>query len=57
LRIRFETLEEAQAYLDRWVTRWADTRIAVKINSSKASRIDSLVSAVRRTLMNVGTAW
>lgn len=24
---RFETLEEAQAYLDRWETRWADTRI------------------------------
>jgi len=25
--LRFETLEEAQAYLDRWETRWADTRI------------------------------
>lgn len=25
--MRFETLEEAQAYLDRWETRWADTRI------------------------------
>jgi transposase len=25
--IRFETIEEAQAYLDRWDTRWADTRI------------------------------
>jgi hypothetical protein len=25
--LRFETLEEAQAYLDRWDTRWADTRI------------------------------
>ncbi len=24
---RFETLEEAQAYLDQWETRWADTRI------------------------------
>lgn len=24
---RFETLEEAQAYLDRWTERWADTRI------------------------------
>jgi transposase len=24
---RFETLEAAQAYLDRWETRWADTRI------------------------------
>src|SRR5882724_11767664 len=24
---RFESLEEAQAYLDRWETRWADTRI------------------------------
>jgi transposase len=24
---RFETLEEAQAYLDRWEERWADTRI------------------------------
>jgi transposase len=25
--LRFETLEAAQAYLDRWDTRWADTRI------------------------------
>ena len=25
--LRFETLEEAQAYLDRWETQWADTRI------------------------------
>ena len=25
--LRFETLEEAQAYLDRWETNWADTRI------------------------------
>jgi transposase len=25
--LRFEQLEEAQAYLDRWDTRWADTRI------------------------------
>ncbi len=25
--MRFETLEEAQAYLDRWSERWADTRI------------------------------
>jgi transposase len=25
--LRFETLEEAQAYLDRWDARWADTRI------------------------------
>jgi transposase len=25
--MRFETIEEAQAYLDRWETRWADTRI------------------------------
>ncbi len=24
---RFETIEEAQAYLDRWEERWADTRI------------------------------
>jgi len=24
---RFESLEEAQTYLDRWETRWADTRI------------------------------
>lgn len=24
---RFESLEDAQAYLDRWETRWADTRI------------------------------
>jgi transposase len=25
--MRFETLEDAQTYLDRWDTRWADTRI------------------------------
>jgi len=25
--LRFETLEEAQAHLDRWTERWADTRI------------------------------
>ena len=25
--MRFESLEEAQEYLDRWETRWADTRI------------------------------
>src|SRR5207245_5688220 len=25
--LRFERLEEAQAYLDHWDTRWADTRI------------------------------
>jgi transposase len=25
--LRFESLEEAQAYLDRWETTWADTRI------------------------------
>src|SRR5215510_6346395 len=25
--MRFETIAEAQAYLDRWDTRWADTRI------------------------------
>ena len=25
--LRFETLDAAQAYLDRWETRWADTRI------------------------------
>jgi hypothetical protein len=25
--LRFESLEEAQAYLDRWERRWADTRI------------------------------
>jgi transposase len=25
--MRFETIDEGQAYLDRWDTRWADTRI------------------------------
>lgn len=25
--LRFETIEEAQSYLDQWETRWADTRI------------------------------
>src|SRR5205814_6095600 len=27
LGLRFEQLEEAQTYLDRWESRWADTRI------------------------------
>jgi hypothetical protein len=25
--LRFESLDEAQAYLDRWEAHWADTRI------------------------------
>jgi transposase len=25
--MRFESIEEAQAYLDRWEAHWADTRI------------------------------
>jgi transposase len=25
--LRFESIEEAQAYLDRWAERWADTRV------------------------------
>ena len=25
--MRFETLDQAQAYLDRWDAHWADTRI------------------------------
>jgi transposase len=31
--MRFETIDEAQAYLDRWDTRWADTRIHARPNA------------------------
>jgi transposase len=32
--LRFESLEEAQAYLDRWEERWADTRIQGPMGSA-----------------------
>jgi hypothetical protein len=28
--LRFETIEQAQSYLDRWEERWADTKLRPK---------------------------
>jgi transposase len=36
--LRFESLEEAQAYLDRWEERWADTRIHGRTKCQVAAR-------------------
>jgi hypothetical protein len=36
--LRFETLEAAQAYLDRWDTHWADTRIHGTTTSARSPR-------------------
>ena len=48
--MRFESLEEAQAYIDRWTERWADTRIhgttkqqvAALFNSEEKSSLQAL---------------
>ena len=37
---RFESLEEAQAYLDRWEAHWADTRIHGTVKRQVASMFD-----------------
>jgi|SRR5215469_3506010 len=38
--MHFESLEEAQAYLDRWEERWADTRIhARRVQEGKTKQV------------------
>ncbi len=43
---RFESLEEAQAYLDRWTERWADTRI----HGTKKCQVAVMFAEERPTL-------
>ncbi len=43
---RFESLEEAQAYLDRWTERWADTRI----HGTKKCQVAVMFAAERPSL-------
>ncbi len=38
--LRFELLEEAQAYLDRWEERWADKRIHGTVKQQVAARFE-----------------
>jgi transposase len=38
--LRFESLEQAQAYLDRWEAHWADTRIHGTVKRQVASMFD-----------------
>jgi hypothetical protein len=40
---RFETLQEAQAYLDRWEEHWADTRIHGTTKRQVAAMFESVV--------------
>ncbi len=44
--LRFESLEEAQAYLDRWEERWADTRIHGTTKRQVAAMFDEERSAL-----------
>src|SRR2546427_6425541 len=52
--MRFESLEEAQAYLDRWEERWADTRIhgttKRQVAAMFAEEKTALVAPTSRTL-------
>ena len=52
--LRFESLEEAQAYLDRWEQRWADTRIhgttKRQVAAMFAEEKPTLAAAAARTL-------
>jgi transposase len=45
--LRFETLDEAQAYLDRWDARWADTRI----HGTTKRQVGSMFAEERPTLL------
>jgi transposase len=45
--MRFESLAEAQAYLDRWTTRWADTRIHGTTKRQVAAMFDEERPALR----------
>jgi transposase len=44
--MRFESLEEAQAYLDRWEERWADTRI----HGTTKRQVSAMFAAEKPTL-------
>ena len=52
--LRFETAEEAQAYLDHWEERWADTRIhgttKRQVAAMFAEEKPALLAAARRTV-------
>jgi len=62
-RMRFESLEEAQVYLDRWEQRWADTRIhgttkrQVVAMSAKKNRTYSPCLWNPSAITNTGNAW
>jgi transposase len=45
--LRFETLAEAQAYLDRWEARWADTRI----HGTTKRQVAAMFAEERATLL------
>src|SRR5271157_1974067 len=45
--LRFESLEEAQAYLDRWEERWADTRI----HGTTKRQVDAMFAEEKPTLL------
>jgi transposase len=45
--MRFETIEEAQAYLDRWEERWADTRI----HGTTKRQVAAMFTEERRSLL------
>ena len=45
--MRFESLEEAQLYLDRWEQRWADTRIrATTKRQAAAMFVDYILAGI-----------
>ena len=45
--MRFESIEEAQTYLDRWTTRWADTRI----HGTTKKQVAALFEAAERPVL------
>src|SRR5918994_1348398 len=45
--LRFESLDEAQTYLDRWETHWADTRIHGTTKRQVAAMVALLEAAMR----------
>jgi len=44
---RFESLEEAQAYLDRWDQRWADTRIHGHDETAACGHVQECCHAIK----------
>jgi transposase len=49
--MRFESLEDAQAYLDRWSARWADTRI----HGTTKRRVSAMFEEERPALLALPT--